>query len=123
MNLQDSFFSNLHKNFKFHFYLGQLNREHLRNVFKPDPTQRLSNEAWQTTKMYAEERKHGSLGGMRRPYTGWLHLVLSMYLIAKFKDEIWLDIGPNLCNSDHANKRAPLTLPNSLEQVKSKPEV
>lgn len=60
MNLQDYFFSNLHKNFKFNFYVGQLNREHFIKVSKIDPTQRLPNEV-KTMKMYAKACKHSGL--------------------------------------------------------------
>jgi hypothetical protein len=43
--LQDAFFSNLHKIFKSHFYLGQLNRMHFANISK-NLTQRTPNEVY-----------------------------------------------------------------------------
>lgn len=44
------------------------------------------------------------ISGNGMPVSWWLHLVLSMYLLATFKDEIWLEVWLNLCNSDHVNR-------------------
>ena len=116
MNLQDYLFSNLHKNFKFHFYLGQLSREHFINVSKPHSTQGLPNEAQPDNKNICKKKcKHSSLREWDSRILMVLLLVLSMYLTAKFKYEIWLVVWFNLCNGDHANK-ALLILWNSLNQ-------
>lgn len=71
----------------------------------------------QTMKMYAKEREHSGLG------EGHCHILVVtsasfMCLTAELKDEIWLEVWLNLCNSDHVNHRARLTLQNSVEQVK-----
>lgn len=71
----------------------------------------------QTMKMYAKEREHSGLGEGH----GHILMVTSasfMFLTAELKDEIWLEVWLNLCNSDHVNHRARLTLQNSVEQVK-----
>lgn len=115
MNLQDYLISNLHKNFKFHFYLGQLSREHFINIqtpFYPRTAKWSSARQWKYTQ---KKCKHSSLGEWDSHILTVLHLVLSMYLTANFKYEIWLVVWFNFCNGNHVNK-ALLTLWNSLNQ-------
>jgi len=73
MNLQDYLFSNLHKNFKFHFYLGQLSREHFINVSKPHSTQGLPNEAQPDNKNICKKNVNTVVWGNETPVSWWFY--------------------------------------------------
>lgn len=122
MNLQDYLFSNLRKNFKFHFYLGQLSREHFICI-RTGSDPRIAKWSSARQQKCMQKNVNTVVLGNETPTSWRLHRVLSMYLIAKFKHEICREVWLNLCNSDHVNNKALLTLWTSFKHVKLKLQV